>query len=223
MDYTYLFQTRKLKYTSNLSDIRKPSNTLHHQQQFMQSQLIKNISKHVKLNPDEENLFDTFWSEKVLNKGDYLLRNGEICKTDNYIISGSIKAFYVNLDSGKEEILYFAIDDWWATDINSFQKQTPSIYSIQTLEKTKLLQIHYQSFQKMLASIPKLERYFRIILESYIGSLQRRIIFNNGYTAEQRYLEFLNRYPEIAKRVPQYLLASYLGMSPEFLSRIKKN
>lgn len=189
----------------------------------MYPQLIKNISKHVKLTPEEEELFETFWVEKALNKGDYLLRNGTVCKTDNYIISGSLKAFYINSASGKEEILYFAIDDWWATDISSFQKQTPSIYSIQALEKTKLLQIHHQSFQRMLALIPKLERYFRVILESYIGSLQRRIILHHVYDAEQRYLEFLNDYPEISKRVPQYLLASYLGISAEFLSRIRKN
>lgn len=188
----------------------------------MHPQLIKNISKHVALTPGEKELFETFWVERVLRKGDYLLRNGEVCKTDNYIISGSLKAFYINLDSGKEDILYFAIDDWWATDISSFQKQIPSIYSIQALEETRLLQIHYQSFEKMLAAIPKLEKYFRIILEGYLGSLQRRIILHSAYDAEQRYIDFLTHYPKIAKRIPQYLLASYLGISAEFLSRIKK-
>ncbi|GAA0193864.1 Crp/Fnr family transcriptional regulator [Fulvivirga kasyanovii] len=188
----------------------------------MHLQLIKNISKHVTLTSGEKELFETFWVEKVLHKGDYLLRSGQVCKTDNYIISGSLKAFYIDLASGKEDILYFAIDDWWATDISSFQKQTPSIYSIQALEETRLLQIHYQSFEKMLTAIPKLEKYFRIISEGYIGSLQRRIILHSAYDAEQRYNDFLTQYPQIAKRVPQYLLASYLGISAEFLSRIRK-
>ncbi|MBO0321237.1 Crp/Fnr family transcriptional regulator [Muricauda sp. CAU 1633] len=188
----------------------------------MHYQLIQNISKHVQLSPEEKSLFDTFWTEKTLDKGDYLLRNGEVCKNDNYIISGALKAFYINSDKGKEEILYFSIDDWWATDILSFQKQRPSIYNIQALEETRLLQISYQSFQKMLAEIPKLERYFRIILEAYLGSLQQRIIVGNTYDAAYRYSAFLKDYPKIAQKVPQYLIASYLGISPEFISRIRK-
>jgi len=188
----------------------------------MDQSLMQNISRHLTLNPEEKTLFETFWIEKTLGKGDYLLRNGEVCRTDNYIISGALKAFYINSDKGKEEILYFAIDDWWATDILSFQKQAPSIYNIQALEDTTLLQIDYHSFQKMLVLIPKLEKYFRIILESYLGSLQRRIIVNNALDAEHRYFDFIANYPKISNKVPQYLIASYLGVSPEFISRIRK-
>ncbi|PKG42556.1 Crp/Fnr family transcriptional regulator [Psychroflexus sp. MES1-P1E] len=188
----------------------------------MNEQLLKNISKHVKLSEEEKNLFEIFWTEKTLDKRDYLLRNGEICRTDNYIIAGTLKAFYINSESGREEILYFAIDDWWASDIDSFQKQKSSIYNIQALEKTKLLQINHHSFNEMLKQIPKLEKYFRIILENYLGSLQRRIITNNVLDAEQRYFEFIEQYPKIINKVPQYLIASYLGISAEFLSRIRK-
>lgn len=184
--------------------------------------LIDTISKHISLTKDEQLLIPGFWSQKTLDKGDYLLRNGEICRTDNYIISGTLKAFCINADTGNEEILYFAIDDWWATDMESFRQQEPSIYNIQALEKTELLQISFHSFQKMLEQIPTLERYFRIILESYIGALQKRIIYNHIYNAEQRYLDFLQNYPNIAARIPQYLIASYLGISAEFLSRIRK-
>ena len=188
----------------------------------MHPQLLENISKYVRLNPEEEKLLETFWTEKSLGKGDFLLRNGEVCRTDNFVVRGALKAFYINSENGKEEILYLAIDEWWATDIESFQKQRPSIYSIQAIKETTLLQIRYDSFQAMLHQIPKLERFFRIILENYLGSLQRRIILNNVNDAEQRYLEFLERYPEIAEKVPQYLIASYLGISAEFLSRIRK-
>jgi len=188
----------------------------------MNEQLHKNISKIIKLSSEERILFETFWTEKTLNKGDYLLRNGETCRTDNYIITGALKAFYINSENGREEILYFAIDDWWASDIDSFQKQKLSIYNIQALEETKLLQINHYSFNAMLEQIPKLEKYFRIILESYLGSLQKRIIKNNALDAEQRYSEFIEQYPKIADKVPQYLIASYLGFSPEFLSRIRK-
>lgn len=188
----------------------------------MKKSLIKSISKYIKLSAEEESLIETFWTEKTLEKGDYLLRNGETCRTDNYVIHGTLKAFYINSETGKEEILFFSIENWWATDIESFQKQKPSIYNIQAIEKTTLLQIRYDSFQKMLEQVPKLERFFRIILENYLGSLQRRIILNNVLDAEQRYLDFLENYPKIAEKVPNYLIASYLGITAEFLSRIRK-
>ncbi|WP_216857749.1 Crp/Fnr family transcriptional regulator [Pedobacter steynii] len=184
--------------------------------------LTDNISKHVRLSEEEILLLNSFWTRKVLEKNDYLLRNGEICRKDNYIISGTLKAFYINADTGQEEILYFATDEWWATDIESFRKQKPSIYNIQALEKTELLQTSFASFQSMLEQIPALERYFRIILEGYVGTLQKRMVMNNVYNAEHRYLDFLQSYPKLAAKIPQYLIASYLGISAEFLSRIRR-
>tara|TARA_R110001606_G_scaffold399289_1_gene583731 strand:+ start:7853 stop:8434 length:582 start_codon:yes stop_codon:yes gene_type:complete len=188
----------------------------------MKDQLIQSISKYVDLSSDEEKLIDFFWTEKTLEKGEYLLRNGEICRTDNFVANGALKAFYINPQSGREEILYFAIENWWATDIESFQKQKASIYNIQAIERTELLQINYNSFQKMLFEIPKLERFFRIILENYLGSLQKRLITNNTLDAQQRYFTFVENYAKIADKVPQYLIASYLGITAEFLSRIRK-
>lgn len=184
--------------------------------------LIKNISKYVTLTPEEILIFENFWSEKTLEKGDYLLRNGDVCRYDNYVVSGLLKAFYINSENGNEEILYFSIDDWWATDLDSFSRQKASIYNIQALEKTTLLQINYHSFQKLLLEIPRLERYFRLILEGYLVALQKRIIYNNIYDAEHRYFDFLEAYPSIASKVPQYLIASYLGISAEFISRLRK-
>ena len=184
--------------------------------------LIKSILQHVQLSPEEITLCKSFWTEKTLEKGDFLLRNGEICRHDSYIISGVLKAFCINEENGNEEILFLAIDHWWATDISSFSKQKPSIYNIQAVEKTKLLQISYQSFQKMLKEISALEKYFRIILESYLGTLEKRVVFNHMHKAEQKYYDFLETYPDISSRVPQYLIASYLGVTPEFISRIRK-
>lgn len=184
--------------------------------------LIKNISKYVALTPEEVLIFESFWTEKTLEKGEYLLRNGDVCRYDNYIVSGLLKAFYINAENGNEEILYFSIDDWWATDLDSFSRQKASIYNIQALEKTTLLQINYHSFQKLLLEIPQLERYFRLILEGYLVALQKRIIYKNIYDAEHRYSDFLETYPSIASKVPQYLIGSYLGISAEFISRLRK-
>ena len=129
--------------------------------------LLKNISKYVNLTQDEISTFESFWTEKTLKKGDYLLRNGDTCRYDSYVVSGAMKAFYINADNGNEEILFFAVDDWWASDLDSFSKQKPSIYNIQAIEKTTVLQISHYSFQQLLTQLPCLERYFRIILESY--------------------------------------------------------
>ena len=180
--------------------------------------LLKNISKYINLTQDEISLFESFWSEKTFEKGDYLLRNGDICRYDSYVVSGALKAYYINADNGNEEILFFAIDDWWASDLDSFSKQQPSIYNIEAIEKTTVLQISHNSFQQLLTELPSMERYFRLILESYLGALQRRIIHNNVYDAESRYFAFLENYPTIASKVPQYLIASYLGVSAEFIS-----
>lgn len=187
-----------------------------------ENSLLHNIFRHIHLTEDETVIFKTFWTEKTFEKGDYLLRNGNTCRYDSYIISGAVKAFYINAENGKEEILFFAVDDWWASDLDSFSKQTPSIYNIQAIEKTTVLQISHYSFQKLLTKIPRLERYFRIILESYLGTLQKRIIYNNVYDAERRYYDFLETYPNIASKVPQYLVASYLGVTAEFISRVRK-
>ncbi|WP_341836516.1 Crp/Fnr family transcriptional regulator [Chitinophaga pollutisoli] len=158
--------------------------------------------------------------EENIRKRRLSLTYGDTCRYDSYVVSGALKAFYINTDNGKEEILFFAIDDWWASDLDSFSKQKPSIYNIQAIERTTVLQISHYAFQQLLAELPCLERYFRLILESYLGVLQKRIIYNNVYDAESRYVAFLENYPTIASKVPQYLIASYLGVSAEFISRI---
>lgn len=188
----------------------------------MNQELLNKMKAIVTLSAEEERMLSGYWKEKTLKKGEYLLTNGIICRTDNYVIEGALKAYYINSETGTEEILFFAIEDWWASDLYSFQKQTPSIYNIQAVEDTRLLQITSESFQNMLVKIPKLERFFRIILESYLGTLQRKIILNQVYDVKQRYMDFLKQYPLIAARFPNYLIASYLNVSPEFLSRIRK-
>ena len=189
---------------------------------MVKNAILKNISKHINLSEEEISTFERFWTEKTLEKGDYLLRNGDTCRYDSYVVSGALKAFYINAEKGNEEILFFAVDDWWASDLDSFSKRKPSIYNIQAIAKTTVLQISHYSFQQLLTELPCLERYFRIILESYLGALQKRIIYNNVYDAESRYYDFLETYPSIASKVPQYLIASYLGVSAEFISRVRK-
>ncbi|MDN5213024.1 Crp/Fnr family transcriptional regulator [Fulvivirgaceae bacterium BMA12] len=183
--------------------------------------LLKDIQNKISISEDEIEKFRSYWNVIQLKKNDFLFRNGQVCKCDSYVVKGSLKAFYLNAQTGNEEILFFAIERWWATDLDSFANQTKSLYNIQALEDSILLQIDFQSFTKLLNEIPKMERYFRIILESYISAIQWRIISLNSFTAEERYKDFVSQYPKIIQRVPQYLIASYLGITPEFLSRIR--
>lgn len=191
----------------------------------MLERLINNMKSIIQLDEREIGLIGNYWQEKTLKKNDYLFRNGELCRYDSFVVSGALKAFYIHPKTGKEEILFFAIADWWATDLDSFTHKTPSIYNIQAVEDAVLLQIHYQSFEEMLMKVPRLERYFRLILQGYISAMQKRVILTNAYDAEYRYWEFVKKYPKIIQKIPLYLIASYLGVTPEFLSRIraKKN
>ncbi|MDO5609096.1 MAG: Crp/Fnr family transcriptional regulator [Capnocytophaga sp.] len=184
--------------------------------------LLQNIARHVRLSENEITVFRRFWKETTIQKGDYLLRNGDVCKYDSYVSSGLFKAYCINADNGDEEILFFAADDWWASDLDSFSKRKPSIYNIQALQTSTVLQINVTDFEELLQQLPVLERYFRIILENYLATLQKRIIHRHIFDAERRYYDFLEHYPHIASAVPQYLIASYLGVSAEFLSRIRR-
>jgi CRP/FNR family transcriptional regulator len=187
----------------------------------MNERLLNDIQTKIKLTTEEVGTLQTFWKQKRLAKNEYLVRNGEVCKYDSFVISGSFKAFYIHPETGKEEILFFSIEDWWATDLDSFTNQTPSIYNIQALEEAVIQQISYQSFEKLLQIIPKMERYFRLILQGYTASIQKRIILTNAYSAEKRYHNFVKKYPKMVQKIPQYLIASYVGVTPEFLSKLR--
>src|SRR5690606_11139845 len=157
----------------------------------MNEQLLHNIQATIDLTAEEVEVLSSFWKQRAIAKNDYLFRNGEICKYDSFVISGSFKASYLHHKTGIEEILFFAIEDWWATDINSFYQQEPSLYNIQALENAVVEQISYPSYDKLMRTIPKMERYFRIILQSYTASIQKRIILIIAYTAAERYDHFL--------------------------------
>ena len=188
----------------------------------MTTPLISKIKEIITLSQSEEVNIGKYWKQKTIIKNDFLFRNGSICKYDTYILEGSFKAFQINEVTGKEEIIFLAIENWWASDLESISNQTPSYFNIQALENSKVLQISKLSFDNMLEEIPEMEKFFRIILQSYLSTIQKRLLTYNSSNAEQRYLEFESKYSELNKRMPQYLIASFLGLTPEFLSSIKK-
>lgn len=148
------------------------------------------------------------------------MQQGEVCRFEAYILKGCLKKYYIDPD-GNEVILQFAVEDWWMSDISSFSEQKPSNFFIQALEDTELLMIDYNSKELLFSKIPALERVFRLMLQRSYAVLENRFYATIVHTAEERYLDFLDRYPGITSRVPQTQIASYLGITPESLSRIK--
>ena len=135
-------------------------------------------------------------------------------------MKGAFRA-YVVADEGQEHTITFAIDDWWITDYNSYIFQQPATMFVVALEDSIILQLDYEKEQELKLQNHKFETFFRIMAERGLAAQQRRIISNLTQTAEERYETFSNKYPQIVQRVPQYALASYLGMTAEFLSRIR--
>jgi len=131
-----------------------------------------------------------------------------------------MRSYFTN-DKGQEYIIQFAIEGWWLNDNESFLFNTPSQFNVEALENTELLQTDRTALEDLYQHIPQLERFFRILYQRSFIMLQKRVIAAMSRTAEQRYLDFAARYPEIVNRVPQYQLAAYLGMTAEFLSKIR--
>lgn len=183
--------------------------------------LIEDVARTINLKDHELEYFKSLWNFSRLKKGQFLVQSGYKCKFESFVVKGCLKTTYTDLKTGNESILSFSIESWWAGDLESFTKQKPAIYDVQALENCELLQIDYVSLQELYKNLPQVERYFRLILESYLFSLQRRIVVFISQTAEERYNDFVKTYPKINQRVPQYLIASYLGITPEFLSKIR--
>ena len=183
--------------------------------------LINYMNRVINLTPEEEEILISKITHRKYLKGQYLLQQGDICRFSGFIISGCTKTFFID-DQGQEHVIMFSIEDWWASDMGSFISQKPADLNVQCLENTEIISLSYDSQRELLEEIPKLERFFRIIIERAFVSSQKRIVRNFTMTAKERYLFFRSQYPQIEQRIPQYLIASYLGITKEFLSKTKK-
>ncbi len=184
-------------------------------------QILKNIEKHISLSDIEKERFVSALSIKNIEKKDLLLRQGQICRYIYFVESGSLRAFNINED-GKESTIMFAIQDWWVTDMYSFAKQKPALLSIEAIHDCRLIEINFQVLDKLYLEIPKLERLFRILFQNAYIREQFRVLNNISLTTEERYSKFIEKYPQIVDKITQKQIASYLGITPEFLSSIKK-
>ncbi|MDG1729719.1 MAG: Crp/Fnr family transcriptional regulator [Algibacter sp.] len=182
--------------------------------------LLDYINKHVNLTVEEEALLTSKVSYRKYLKGQYIVQQGDVCKYECFVISGCTKTFFVD-EEGQEHIVMFAIEDWWASDLGSFITQTPADFNVQCLENTEFIMFSKDDIEDLYREIPKLERFFRLIIERAFVASQKRVIRNFSLSAKERYLYFKNQYPKLEQRIPQYMIASYLGVTKEFLSKIK--
>jgi CRP-like cAMP-binding protein len=186
----------------------------------MQQKIIEYIAKFVELNEDEKNAIIRSFKEVKIKKRQFIVQPQFITKHRNYVVKGAFRA-YVVAEEGQDHTINFAIDDWWITDYNSYIFQTPATMFVVALEDSIILQIDFETEQALKKQHHTFETFFRIIAERGLAFQQRRIISNLVHTAEERYEHFVQQYPHIVQRVPQYALASFLGMTTEFLSRIR--
>ena len=186
----------------------------------MTNKITSYIDKFVKLTEEEKKLFSSCFKEEKIKKRQFIVQPNFIDKHRHYVLQGAFRAYFV-ADEGQEHTITFAIDDWWITDYNSYIFQQPATMFVVALEDSIILQLDYEKEQELKLQNHKFETFFRIMAERGLAAQQRRIISNLTQTAEERYETFSNKYPQIVQRVPQYALASYLGMTAEFLSRIR--
>lgn len=182
--------------------------------------LLDYINRVVQLTEEEERILGSLISRRKLLKGQYFLQQGDICKYSGFIVSGCTKTFYSD-EEGQEHVIMFSIEDWWTSDMGSYIAQKPADFNVQCIENTTLIQFSYENQQELLRKVPRLERFFRIIIERALVASQKRIVRNMSMSAKDRYLLFRKEYPKIEQRIPQYMIASYLGITKEFLSKIK--
>lgn len=183
--------------------------------------ILKNISKHIQLDKSETDLFVSQLQTKKLKRKEFLLRQGEICRTENFIVKGCLRVYSID-DNGFEHIIMFGIEDWWVGDLLSFLTATKSNYFIDALEDTEVLQLSKDNLERLYQEVPKFERFFRLILQNAFVAQQQRINQSLSFNAEQRYLDFIKKYPAFEQRIPQKQLAAYLGITPVFLSMLRK-
>jgi CRP-like cAMP-binding protein len=178
------------------------------------------IRQHIALTEEDERMLQSKFRVRKFLKNQFVVQNGDVCQFESFVLSGCLKTFYID-DNGQEHVVSFAVENWWTGDLGSFITQTPAELNVQCLEKSVLAQIHYDELQQLYGQVPKFERFFRIIIQKAFVAAQKRIVSNFSLSAKDRYLQFREQYPDIEQRVPQYLIASYLGMTKEFLSKIR--
>lgn len=187
----------------------------------MQSLLTDHIRKFVQLSEAEEQILNIYTKLQPFRKKENLLSNGQVCRSLYYVEKGCLRMFFIN-SKAAEQITQFALEGWWLADYFSFMGNQPSEYYIQAIEASQVISIDIQAFDDLLKEIPQLEKYFRIIMQKNLAASQLRTKYLYEMSKEEFYHHFSTSFPEFVQRVPQYMIASYLGLTPEYVSELRK-
>lgn len=179
------------------------------------------IEKRVQLTDEEFSIISKYFVPKSLKKHQFLLNEGDVCKNIGFINSGCLREYTID-NKGTEHIIQFAIEDWWVSDLHSFLSGLPSIYNIDALQDSEVLLLEKSEREELLENCPNMEKFFRLLIEANHVATQQRISDSLSASAEERYLKFVKTYPKLIEQVPQNQIASYLGITPQSLSRIRK-
>lgn len=186
-----------------------------------QQLILQNISRHISLDAIEENYFLSMLKPISINRKDFLLQAGEVCRYEYFITKGCLRCYHID-EEGTEHIILFAPEDWWIGDLYSLLTQTPARLHIDALENTEILAIAREDMEVLYERVPKFERFFRIIFQRAFIAQEQRIIQNLSSTAEERYEAFKLKYPGLVQRIAQKQIAAFLGITPVFLSMLRR-
>jgi CRP-like cAMP-binding protein len=182
--------------------------------------LHKKVTETISITEEDFNYCKSLFLPKKLRRKQYLLQEGDVCKYTTFVEKGILRMYTVD-SKGTEHILQFSLEGWWVGDLYSFLTNEPSVYNIEALEECELLLITKASWDLLLEKVPAFERYFRILIQNNLIATQRRLIGSLSLTAEERYLRLLETFPDCLQRVPQHMIASFLGITRETLSRVR--
>jgi CRP-like cAMP-binding protein len=183
--------------------------------------LKQNIAGHISLSVKDMEVFCNLFQHKIIKKKNFLLTEGDVCRLEGFVTKGLFRVYHID-QNGFDQILYFAVENWWITDIDSFTNGRPSQLYIEALEDSEVLLISKKDKEFAYINLPAIEKLFRVMTQKTHVALQRRMIDNLSKTAEQRYLDFTEKYPQIVQRLSNLQIAAYLGISHEFLSKIRR-
>jgi CRP-like cAMP-binding protein len=184
------------------------------------SAIITYVSRHIELTPEEIDYYTSLLQLKKVRRKQFIVQPDFICNHRTFIVKGALRAYLVD-DKGQDHTVAFGIEDWFIADFNSYFFKLPATLFIEAMEDSTIIQISYEDEQELLNKVPKFEKFYRIISQNGYAFLQRRILADISLSAADRYEDYIKRYPLVAARMPQYAIASYLGISHELLSKIR--
>jgi CRP-like cAMP-binding protein len=184
--------------------------------------LFKHIQEKVSLTDQEQEIIQSFFVVKKLRKKQYLLQEGDVCKYLTFVAKGLLRTYNVD-DKGDEHMSIFGWEGWWVSDFNSFLSGEAAVFNIDAIEDAELVMISREDYEALTLAAPIMDRYFRILYQNSLVTKERRLMSSITHTAEEKYVQLVESNPQLIERIPQNLIASYLGIAPETLSRIKKN